>query len=375
MASTDQAGETADKRDEQKTPLAVENKAELEVNDTTKLMTDDEGSEWEDLDEVLDDFSGPKRPTQSTASLSSKPSHSQNDASEDAFMKQLEADMLAQLLGAGGEPSGEGKENAAAPTTKQTEKGALLDDLSFLQNMSEKDLDKFGELLESEGGMTKIVQELFGSDGPPAGDSTKGKDKPVTAAGEPFQDTIQRTLDRMKESGDKITVEAQTNQDKLIDASVMKLMEIMNETATSGGSFNIEEVFSDIIKEMSNKEMLYEPMKEYNVKYGPWLEENKATLSSEDYERFEKQAGVVKKIVERFEAEDYTDEKPECLASIWDLMQQMEACGPPPEDLIKGSMGDGVLPSLTPFLDRNEPEGDKGNKDPDQIPPPECNPQ
>lgn len=52
----------------------------------------------------------------------------------------------------------------------------------------------------------------------------------------------------------------------------------------------------------------------------------------------------------------------------------MEACGAPPDDLIKGSMGDGVLPSLAPFLDEIPPSGNLDDIDPGQIPP-ECNQQ
>lgn len=50
MASTEQAAETADKRDER----AITPKAEEPVMSATpKPVTDDEDSEWEDLDGML----------------------------------------------------------------------------------------------------------------------------------------------------------------------------------------------------------------------------------------------------------------------------------------------------------------------------------
>jgi peroxin-19 len=52
----------------------------------------------------------------------------------------------------------------------------------------------------------------------------------------------------------------------------------------------------------------------------------------------------------------------------------MEACGAPPADLIKNSMGDDVLPGLVPFMDSIPASGDLNDIDPGQIPP-ECNPQ
>lgn len=49
MASSDQVGETADKRDERETAPKAE---EPVVNATPKPVTDDEDSEWEDLDGI-----------------------------------------------------------------------------------------------------------------------------------------------------------------------------------------------------------------------------------------------------------------------------------------------------------------------------------
>lgn len=232
--------------------------------------------------------------------------------------------MLAQLMG--GEASSKGKAfaPASAPTTTQsnTEESSLPNLIKMLQGMSEEDAAKFEEDMKKDGGMQNLFKDLLDSEGTGAGSSATASAS-AGVAGESFSDTIQKTLERMQESGEKITIEAKTSQDKLIDASIARLMEMANETAADGGNFDLEQVFSDVIKEMSNKEMLYEPMKEYDAKYGPWLEENKATLSAEDYTNYEKQAGVIKKIVETFDSKDYSDDKPESLASIWDLMQQV----------------------------------------------------
>jgi peroxin-19 len=270
---------------------------------------------------VLDDFSGPKRPT--TSAASSKPLDTQNNAAEEAFIKQLEADMLAQLMG--GEASGKGKTPAPASAPKaesDTVEPNLPNLINMLQGMSEEDAAKYEEDMKKDGGMQNLFKNLLDSKGTDAGSSASASAS-AGVAGESFPDTIQKTLERMQESGEKITIEAKTSQDKLIDASIARLMEMVNETAANGGNFDVEQVFSDVIKEMSNKEMLYEPMKEYDAKYGPWLEENKATLSAEDYANYEKQAEVIKRIVETFESKDYSDDKSECLTSIWDLMQQV----------------------------------------------------
>lgn len=229
--------------------------------------------------------------------------------------------MLAQLMG--GAASGKGKEAAPAPasTTKSnTEEQDLPNLIKMLQGMSEEDAAKFEEEMKKDGGMQNLFKNMLDAEGTGAGSSASAS---AGVPGESFPDTIQKTLERMQESGVKIAIEAKTSQDKLIDASITRLLEMADQTAEDGGNFDVEQIFSDVIKEMSNKEMLYEPMKEYDTKYGPWLEENKATLSAEDYANYEKQVGVIKKIVEMFESKDYSDDKPDCLASIWDLMQQV----------------------------------------------------
>lgn len=53
MASTDQVRETADKCDEQNIPPAANDKTKEPVVGKTEVMTDDENSEWEDLDGMI----------------------------------------------------------------------------------------------------------------------------------------------------------------------------------------------------------------------------------------------------------------------------------------------------------------------------------
>ena len=278
--------------------------------------------------EVLDDFSGPKRSSKPAAS-SNEP-QSQDSAAEEAFMKLLETDMLAQLMGGdGGGPAGnkgKGLAKPPAPTSNtgtKTPGGSVPKLIEMLQNMSEEDAAKFEEDMKTNGGMQNLFKSLLETtDGTGASSSASA----APAGGESFPDTIQKTLERMQESGEKMTIEAQTSQDKVIDASIARLMKIANDAADKGQNLDIEEVFNDVIKEMATKEMLYEPMKDYDAKYGPWLEENKSKLPAEDYANYEKQSRVIKRIVQKFETADYSDEKPECLAAVWDLMQEVLLC-------------------------------------------------
>jgi peroxin-19 len=75
--------------------------------------------------------------------------------------------------------------------------------------------------------------------------------------------------------------------------------------------------------------MLYEPMKELDTKFGPWIKDNrgKGKVSDADMERYEKQAALVSQIVAKFEEPGYTDEDAKCREYVWEKMQAV--CFPP----------------------------------------------
>jgi peroxin-19 len=159
---------------------------------------------------------------------------------------------------------------------------------------------------------------------PPAASAAAGgaDDQPT----ESFNDAIQRTINRMKESGDRATAAA-SNEDELSEDMLAQLLKAVEAGASGAGEDgDLSKMFMGMMEQLSNKEMLYEPMKELDGKFGPWLEKNKAegsTVSAEDMARYENQARVVKQIVQKFEEEGYTDEDPKCREFVWERMQEV----------------------------------------------------
>lgn len=78
-----------------------------------------------------------------------------------------------------------------------------------------------------------------------------------------------------------------------------------------GGS---EEDFSKMLmgmmEQLTNKDILYEPMKELDDKFPAWMEkhEGDGTVKEADMERYKLQRGYVREIVGRFERSGYRDE-------------------------------------------------------------------
>ncbi|XP_001632055.2 peroxisomal biogenesis factor 19 [Nematostella vectensis] len=110
------------------------------------------------------------------------------------------------------------------------------------------------------------------------------------------------------------------------------------------GDLDMMPLMQGMMKNLLSKEILYPSLKELNEKYPPWLENKKSSHSDEVHVRFTKQHEYVNMICQEFEAEkpdDSEDIKKKRFQKIMSLMQQMQECGQPPEELV-GQMAPGM---------------------------------
>ena len=159
-----------------------------------------------------------------------------------------------------------------------------------------------------------------GSDSMKAGSSAEAK----VAAEESFQETIRKTMERMQTSDSTAKASAADAGSDDFLAQMLKEME--------GGGFGAEgsdEDFSKILmgmmEQLTNKEILYEPMKELADKFPDWLEKNSKETKEDDLKRYEEQAFLVKEIVARFERTGYSDNNTEDREYIVERMQKVGA--------------------------------------------------
>lgn len=289
----------------------------LRTNRRTNITTD-----------VLDDFSKPKaQPAQPTPAPAPADTTgvAPPDFDEDAFLKQLEKDMANMMGNASGPGAGPG-------TVEQPD----------FQNAVDQGADVFAKQLEESGippgdFLKQLLADVMAEEGGAGeGSGSKPSAAPAPAiaptnasAGgeqpaESFNDAIQRTMERMKESGNKAT-EAASTDDGSDDMLAQLLKAVEAGAAGAGEDGDLTKMFMGMMEQLSNKEMLYEPMKELDGKFGPWIEKNKAEdkVPAEDMSRYETQAKVVKQIVQKFEEPGYTDEDPKCREYIWERMQEV----------------------------------------------------
>ena len=292
---------------------------------------DPDEDDLDDLDDLLDQFSansvsesGPGRPaatTSASAPLIQNPGKDtkppEKDASDTDFSAQLQKEMAA-LLG----------EIDESPEMRQ--QFDLL--MSEITSNAEK-------TVKEEGGIKALGEA--GEDG--ASHSVDGA----------FTDTIKRTMERMAASGEQASAAAASGTGGEDDMFAALLKNLASNDG-DGSEEDFSKMLLGMMEQLTNKEVLYEPMKELDDKFPSWMKENESKIPAGDMTRYQEQKGLVREIVARFERTGYTDENPEDREYIVERMQkvcsdltsiinidktQMQAAGNPPPDLV-GNMKD-----------------------------------
>lgn len=231
-------------------------------------------------------------------------------AAEDEFARQLQAGM-ADLLGE-------------------------LDNNPDMQKEFEKLVQELGGQAAAAADQANPLEGLAAASGAAAGIkgrtvSDAGKDAGSSASKarpDDFQEAIKRTMARMQESGDSATAASQSaaSEDDLL-AQMLKEMEKGGFGGLGGGDGEGNEDFSKMLmgmmEQLTNKEILYEPMKELDDKFPEWMEKNKATANPDDLKRYEEQQRLVKEIVTCFEKKEYRDDNAQDREYIVDRMQRV----------------------------------------------------
>lgn len=156
----------------------------------------------------------------------------------------------------------------------------------------------------------------------PAGASSSAQAAEAAATDASFQDTIRRTMERMQNSGEQATAAATAEGSDDFVAELLKQMQA-GDLEGEGNDEELSKMLLGMMEQLTNKEILYEPMKELDDKFPDWLEKNKDKTSKEDLKRYEEQQGFVREIVAKFEEPDYTDENAAYREYIVDRMQKV----------------------------------------------------
>lgn len=231
-----------------------------------------------------------------------------DEVSDDDFANQLQAGM-ADLLG----------ELDSSPEMK-----------AQFENML-KELGGAGGLgAEALGGI--LTAPTAGGQTASSAPSTDGSSKPqtntkfnrdvpsVVPQDESFQDTIKKTMERMKASGDSATAAATSDNSDDLLAEMMKAMGNMD---GEGSEEDFSKMLLGMMEQLTNKEILYEPMKELHDKFPSWMKKNAGKVDAADMKRYKEQQVYVREIVGKFEEKTYRDENVKDREYIVERMQNV----------------------------------------------------
>ncbi|KAG6108389.1 hypothetical protein E4U31_007735 [Claviceps sp. LM219 group G6] len=298
-------------------------------------VPDPDEDDLDDLDDMLQDFAAVKisastqestepasaaaasrtAPILADASLK-PPATSEPEISEEDFEKQLQAGM-ADLLG----------ELENSPEMQEQ-----FEDLFKQMAAAVGDSGEPGSIPRADGS-TPAAAAAAAS----ASASASAQSNPLGASQDAsFQETIRRTMERMQTSGEEATAAASAGSGDNFMAELLKQMSSgdLGDLGGEGSEEDFSKMLMGMMEQLTNKEILYEPIKELDDKFPEWFEKNRASTSPEDLRRYEEQKGLVREIVAKFEEASYSDDNPVDREYIVDRMQKMQAAGSPPSDLM-----------------------------------------
>lgn len=243
-------------------------------------------------------------PQPAPISAPSEPTTQQDSADDDDFAKELQAGMATLL----------GQLDSDPDMQKQFEN--MMKELGAAASTTDSDVPT------SRAGPSATSTAASGA-------APSGTKKPAEAS---FQDTIRKTMERMQTSGDTASAAATGAGEEDILAQMLREME---SGGFGGGSEDdMNKMLMGMMEQLTNKDILYEPMKELHDKFPAWFNNNKDKCPKEDLARYEEQQRVVDEIVARFERAEYSDESNEDREYIVERMQKVHSFAPPPANPI-----------------------------------------
>ena len=187
---------------------------------------------------------------------------------------------------------------------------ALLGNVDETPEMK-KEIEAMMRELGTTADPGKTDSELNSTSAPSIASKSGGEDA--------FQETIRRTMERMQNSGEQATAAAASDDTDDIMAQMLKEMQ----SGDAGGGEDFTKMLLSMMEQLTNKDILYEPMKELHDKFPEWMIRNKDNTKEEDLRRYREQQRVVGEIVEKFEAKGYSDSKAADREYIVERMQKV----------------------------------------------------
>lgn len=259
--------------------------------------------------------------------------------------------------------------NTAAKATPQASQARSSEDIAFPSEGDGAAVWSEEFLQQASAGLEDAVRALMSDDPKTADDFKKFAEMASKAvAGEVSEEELTSLTQGFLTGIAASTQDSVDNQPPVSEEELAKMFNSLgsNLPATEDGDLpDMTSVMQNMMHMLLSKDLLYPALKDITEKYPGWLADNRTTLSTEQYGKYNTQYEIMKKVCDEFEAESPTetaDEKRARFERVLEWMQKMQECGQPPPDLV-GEMGSGLefdenglprLPGLTGAGESNE---------------------
>ncbi|KAG9452318.1 hypothetical protein H6P81_005222 [Aristolochia fimbriata] len=198
-------------------------------------------------------------------------------------------------------------------------------DLGSSQKKSSSNGDTVTESASSSSSAPASQVQGLGLGLPDLKSKKKGKQKSVKDS------HVNEALDKLTQQTREVVKGFESAVPPMSQADLLKdgMEDFVKQFQELAGSQDMDSIVETMMQQLLSKEILHEPMKEIEARYPRWLEEHKADLKQEEYERFNLQYGLIRKLNNVYEND------PSNFSQIFDLMQKMQECGQPPNDIVQ----------------------------------------
>ena len=195
---------------------------------------------------------------------------------------------------------------------------------AFSQQLQEQMATLLGndeQSAEAKGEIDQMLKELGAAS--VGREAERPYDKgPAVRSEAGFQQTVRRTLDRMESSGNDVLEAGMEGSDEDFLEQMLKNVPGMDLEGAEGDE-GFSTMLMGMMEKLTDKDILYEPMKELSDKFPIWLHNNREKIGVEDLQRYKTQQRVVSEIVQKFEEKEYSDSRTADREFIVDRMQQV----------------------------------------------------
>jgi peroxin-19 len=288
-------------------------------NAQVESAPDPDEDDLDDLDDVLDEFeakpklpSEPKpadKPTTSKTADASGPGRPKLPETEDDAIEDDED--LSKHLQAGMD--------------------SLINELGSNPEMQKQFEDMMAELIAAGAAPTQDQAaehvKRASENMPEIPDESVKKGASSSKKEDSFQDTIRKTMERMQASDTTAKTATASGAEKSEDEMFAEMLKQLGAGGEGGmgGEEDFNSMLLSMMSQLTNKEILYDPMKELHEKFPAWMEAHQESEKADDLQRYREQQRLVGEIVARFERSGYSDDNEQDREYIVERMQKVRS--------------------------------------------------